>query len=483
MSAAVVTVSRLKVNCTVPRDHPHVERVRWRLGEATGPLRQALEDILSPLAAWQSDEVIVIRRLELNFDLDTSREPSDIARHWAARLSAALVRSLDGSRAIGMVRFENRAHFLARFLVDASAGRAAGKWYYRQFRGLEALAIPAVLSTALIEDVEQGLKALHTLELQELVTVLEALGPRDARRVLEAVWERPGDSTRIEPASDVLIRVAPRWRALAPALTSSWTAALALLALASDPPMAPLPAAAKLAASVAAWLQGESRATVDQDPPELAPLAVLSQAKRAALASAFGNPGTPAPRADEPVSAFTPFGGLILLLPHIAALPIDAMFSATDRAYVRLLVLARCAGAERAGRAMGDPVLARLCGLSENDTLRREWIEDHRDRLTTFERVLDPSDADLSWFGEELALAAHHVMRGFARRLPGFSESSPAFLYENFLAFSATVEQTRAAIVCRMGRPPLAALLGVTGALRGQIRVSWLDPLDLYSSG
>lgn len=476
MSVAVVTVSRLTVNCTVPRDHPHTERVRWRLSEAAGaPLRQALEDVLWPLSASHSDEVVIIRRMELSFDLDTSRELSDVARHWAARLSATLARFLDGTRATGMLRFESRAHFLAHFLVDAAAGRATSKWYYRQFRGLDALAIPAVLRTALLEDVERGIAALGTLDAHELVPVLQALGAREARRVIEAVWSLAGDDSRSESAVDALVAVAPRWRALAPALDSPWTAALALIVLAADRPIAPLPAIAKLAASVAAWLYEPSGLTQEQAPPELASLAALSGTKRAAVVAAFEKADTRATDADAPVSAYTPYGGLILLLPHVAELPIDAMFDSGDRPWVRLMVLARCAGADGAPRALADPVLARLCGGFA--------MVPPLDRLDAFERSFDPADADLSWFGGELARAAHHVMRRFARRLPGFSESSARFLYENFLAFPAIVEDTRSGLVCRMGRPPLAALLGVTGAQRGRIHVPWLDPIDLHSLG
>src|SRR5262249_196529 len=78
------------------------------------------------------------------------------------------------------------------------------------------------------------------------------------------------------------------------------TAALALLVLASDPPIAPLPATAKLAASVAAWLQAEPLTTVEHAPPELAPLAALSEAKRAGIAAVFGKPRPPPPTAPQP---------------------------------------------------------------------------------------------------------------------------------------------------------------------------------------
>ena len=84
-----------------------------------------------------------------------------------------------------------------------------------------------------------------------------------------------------------------------------------------------------------------------------------------------------------------------------------------------------------------------------------------------------------------MMLAAQQVLRAFARRLPGFSESSPAYLYNNFLAFSATLEDSGSRRVYRTGHPPLAALLGMTGTLRGRIVVPWLDgpPLELYSGG
>ncbi len=409
MSEAVVSVSRLTVHCTVPRDHPHTERVRWRMSEAAGaPLRQALEDVLWPLSASHGDEVVIIRRIELSFDLDTSRDLSDVARHWAARLSAALVRFLDGSGATGMVRFESRAHFLARFLVDAAAGRASSKWYYRQFRGLEALAIPAVLRTALIDDVERGVAALRALDLQELVAVLQALGAREARRVIEAVWSQAEDASHIESAAEALVPVASRWRTLAAALDSPWTAALALMVLASDPPVAPLAAIATLAASVAAWRYEPSGFAQELAPPELASLAALSETKRAAVAAALGKSGAHTTTAREPVSAYTRFGGLILLLPHVAELPVDAMFVGGDRPWVRLMVLAGCAGADGAPGALADPVLARLCGVSDKEPAFHEWIEDARDRLVAFATAFDPTDADLSWFGGELALRLSH---------------------------------------------------------------------------
>jgi hypothetical protein len=91
-----------------------------------------------------------------------------------------------------------------------------------------------------------------------------------------------------------------------------------------------------------------------------------------------------------------------------------------------------------------------------------------------------PTEGELA-----IGLAAQHALRGFARRLPGFSESSPAYLYDNFLDFEASLEEAETRRICRIGRPPLGALLVMTGAARGQIPVPWLGgaPLDLYGGG
>jgi hypothetical protein len=577
MSPDVVTVGRMTVNCIVPRDHPNIERVRWRLNEvAAAPLRRALEELLAPLGALRSDEVVIIRRLELSFDLDTSREVSDVARRWAARLAAQLAQSLQaGSRTTGMLRFPDQAGYLARFLVDTAAGRAAGKWYYRRYRGLTALSIPATLRTALLEDSSQGLAALRSLDAAEHAPVLDALGAREARRVVETIAAGGDDGGGPDQAAAALLPVIAAWRASAVGFRSPWSSALALLALGSIDLAAPsLPAVARLAAALASWVWDKREATASHiaaidSAPALAPVFALPSTARQQLEAALGRDfvAVRVPGAAPP--GHTPFGGLVLLLRHVGELPIDAIWpDARDRAIARLLVLARCAGGGRYERVLADPVVQRLCGMPTDDTPPPllEWLATNSDRMaqslapalardrlaaarsirltvgrdsnvgalsiriaepegywlglepmsaslraalrprgassglaTTRDlrlaavrattRVLSylalpgwlsmPIDADLC-----LTLAAQHVLRAFARRLPGFSESSPAYLYENFLAFPATVEETAVRLVCRTGRPPLAALFGITGALRGQISLPWLGPpLEIFSGG
>jgi hypothetical protein len=79
-----------------------------------------------------------------------------------------------------------------------------------------------------------------------------------------------------------------------------------------------------------------------------------------------------------------------------------------------------------------------------------------------------------------IAIAAQHVLRAFARRLPGFTASSPRFLFDNFLDFDATIIESDDTFHCRVGRPRLAALFGLTGALRGRLPMGDGRALELY---
>jgi hypothetical protein len=81
-----------------------------------------------------------------------------------------------------------------------------------------------------------------------------------------------------------------------------------------------------------------------------------------------------------------------------------------------------------------------------------------------------------------LSVAAQHVLRTFAWRLPGFAESNLPYLSSNFLDFPASVEEETTRRVVRLSRPPLHLVLGITGIMRQTYRLSWLDerPLTLF---
>jgi hypothetical protein len=93
-----------------------------------------------------------------------------------------------------------------------------------------------------------------------------------------------------------------------------------------------------------------------------------------------------------------------------------------------------------------------------------------------------------AWFGLartfdlSLSVAAQHLLRAFAWRLPGFAESNLPYLSRNFLEFAGNMEEEPARRIVRLGRPPLHLVLGMTGMTRQTYRLSWLDerPLALF---
>ncbi len=72
-----------------------------------------------------------------------------------------------------------------------------------------------------------------------------------------------------------------------------------------------------------------------------------------------------------------------------------------------------------------------------------------------------------------LSVAAQGMLRSFAWKLPGFGNSSLGYLYNNFLACTASVkEDVNQNIVC-LGRPPLHLVLAMAGLNRRSYRLSW----------
>jgi hypothetical protein len=66
-----------------------------------------------------------------------------------------------------------------------------------------------------------------------------------------------------------------------------------------------------------------------------------------------------------------------------------------------------------------------------------------------------------------LAELASLVYGRFARRLPGFAQSSPEYLWRNVLDVDAWVDASATDVLFACARPPLQAMLSFTGMTRG----------------
>jgi hypothetical protein len=78
--------------------------------------------------------------------------------------------------------------------------------------------------------------------------------------------------------------------------------------------------------------------------------------------------------------------------------------------------------------------------------------------------------------------AAEATLVRFARRLPGFSASTPAYIRSNALSVTAAIEREPERIVVRLSRPPLYVLLAMTGLTRRRYDIPWLSeiPFDVF---
>jgi hypothetical protein len=73
-----------------------------------------------------------------------------------------------------------------------------------------------------------------------------------------------------------------------------------------------------------------------------------------------------------------------------------------------------------------------------------------------------------------LTVISQGLMKDFAWRLPGFSWSSPRFLFENFLNCDASVEAKDETFRVTVGKSSLSLILNVTGIHRQRFELSWL---------
>src|SRR5437588_4768028 len=113
-----LSVERFDGRYLVPADHPDPERVRSRLDDAVPPTLRGLASALGSQAT-DMQGVWLVRRLEIELEVDLSWDRDRLARLWATRLVRRLVDDmLGGGEGPDLLRFPNRAAYLARFLRD-----------------------------------------------------------------------------------------------------------------------------------------------------------------------------------------------------------------------------------------------------------------------------------------------------------------------------------------------------------------------------
>jgi hypothetical protein len=481
MPIGTLAIDRFRIAALVPGDHAAPDRIRGKLDAVNeGTLESALARRLgAPFVGWDDDRVILLRRVALDLSGGGSVDAAGLADRLAAMLVIALARAIE-MPGENVVLFASWAAYLAAFLGAAIRNEAWDKWWFSRFDGLKLLPLSACLRTALLRDIDVGLQALMRLGATEQAQVLAALSPADVREILAVI-----EVDRPTGAFVAALAATARQPAGAPGTsvehaTLHWF--LAALAAAPTLPRGDLLQAAEMLAAVEA-LDIEQKEIVARYLREgrVGPLVrILVPADIAALAPLFAGweiarhivadrLDATAATAEPPAARFTAFGGLLLLAP---SLPQDC------GSEIALAALAACAGPQ-AAMALADPMLQRVLGASERDTMTAIGAKLRQLDDTGVAELAalgtPPAGRDQRWFGLPRALRrntpayravvalGHAAQRELARRLPGFADASAAFLWENVLSCGAHVTPEEDGFRAVLERPPLDVLLSMTG--------------------
>lgn len=536
-------VDHFRAQYLIASDHPAPQSVKQRLDDA---LSKNLADSLRvALSSWFSDDdpsIWFVRQLDINLDLNLDWNPEQVGKTWANQLVRKLSRDLKEDSAHGIIRFPNRAAYLASFLRDLAAGDAWSKWYYTSFEGLRMLPVSAAIATAVRDDVETSLPALLQLSTKDLTKVLDALSAQGAGRVLDAIaeqrpaldesrcfvqlwniWKRDESGflyTSNEPSGALRLYLEVERREQAGSQTLQ-RAALALVRLAAR-----LKSGSCNENVLRALLSGDIGdlyvAAGAEDAEVLLPLTHCSTELLQEIWITVSATPDRASYERNSDKAYTSFGGVFILLPLLDRLPLNELTEGwpdldqqSAVSIARFIVLVKCLGKERFERAWHDPLLRELLqiDLRISADIINEWssqisrraVESFLQRLTAWDResyppehtllVLTKLNDDLEYltspaftfaeFDLALSVAAQRVMRQLAWRLPGFSRSSLPYLFTNFLDFRASVEPEPDRHVVRVGTPPLNIILAITGLQRASFNLSWLEdvrPFKLFQT-
>jgi hypothetical protein len=185
----------------VPSNFAAANDLRRCLDEAVnGPLVEKCAVHTALVVRSDDASVWRIRRLDLNVSFDyRCAQATDVADAWSRQLASSLARvTQQGGESDTVLRFENYASLVARFVLDLAANRAWGKWYYEEFEDLRILPPSQAIRTVFLRESGLAAKVIDQLASQQnLDVVLTALTEKDASLVFDSCFE----SVPVEPSA------------------------------------------------------------------------------------------------------------------------------------------------------------------------------------------------------------------------------------------------------------------------------------------
>ncbi|MEW5868195.1 MAG: hypothetical protein AB1894_02895 [Chloroflexota bacterium] len=206
-----LTIEHLNCVYLVPRQHPNPESVRHRLDAlAQKNLAAACAQSLEPNLDPHDPSVWLIRRLDVHLVPELNRMPEvAFARAWGERLAGQIVGAIRrGPDGVNVLRFPDRAAYLAFFIGDLVAGLAWNRWYFSAFNHLAGLETGQVIEAVLSLEPEPAPQVLRVLHAQNLLeSVLALLRPAQVETIADLCSAGAGGSAALYQALEGLMAV------------------------------------------------------------------------------------------------------------------------------------------------------------------------------------------------------------------------------------------------------------------------------------
>ena len=513
-----IDIRRLTLGLRLRGDPQRLEPVARRLEDvARGRLPQALARVqLDPAPAAPSEageELIFIERLAVECSANTAWDDDALVSHMARRLALALQSQLAHP---GVLRFRDRADYVAAAALAIADGRLAQCWWFDEFEGLAPLAASTALRTLVINEAANGAAALARLAPLALEQLLRALGEGDAARLSAGL---AGFDAGGVPAFEVLWPAAVqlqrdgdapvRWLG---ALVAGERAVPGSMGARSLRLLRDMVALLRRAAAGdgTPWRRALDRPSLEAllaaDGRDSGWLHDLSASRIEAVLATLRDVAAPHEPAAAQSLLTTRHGGFFLLLARVHRLGWLAHFEsvlqqrrpewpASRRDALCRALACRVAAVALAALAwpgvLGDPAIVAACGLEGME------LEDHPDLVVAGLRtalragstsegrshatVLQDSAHAARW-PRLVTHAAAVLLARLARAVPGLAASTPAFLRAQALALPAVLELAPDAMgptVVRLGRAPLDVLLVLCGVKRHELALPGVAAIQL----
>lgn len=416
---STLSIERLHNHYLVPAEHEAPEQVRSLCETAiAATLPRALATALARSFPENDPSLWFIRRLAVDFAVNTDVDPAGLSAIWAGEIAAGVMAALKSSDA-EVLHFPDQITYLAHFLMDMVEGSAWGKWYYRQFDGLRMLPVSVAVRTAICQSPEIGLKALSLLSECSCTAVVKSLSAADADRILSAVSSISGGAS---DETTCFAAINDNWQTVLTVSASEEERRRVLLflsilrkhpALAGEVLRTAVTALCRLSRLVhevsaseshkliAALQRRDIRALYDvagfDQAAILMPLLRCSEdCLEPLLQRVSGGPVVNPETRRE--TRFTAFGGAFLLLPLLDQFPLQAatngwpdLGNISPVTVMRFLILACCFGGERALGCFRDPLLRDLMQIDPQISAEMVavWLAGiSPDNLQTFSREI-----------------------------------------------------------------------------------------------